>query len=59
MMMMVSGGSLVPPQFEQFMPFSRFKDFCHILPEIHVDESIKETNPWYQFSDAVDKFNFI
>jgi hypothetical protein len=41
------------------MPFSRFKDFRRFLPEIHVDESKKESDPWYQFSGAVGEFNFI
>jgi hypothetical protein len=47
------------PQFEQFTPFSRFKDFCRFLPEIHVDKSKRESDLWYQFSGAVDEFDFI
>jgi hypothetical protein len=41
------------------MPFSICKDLRRFLPEIHIDESIKETDPQYQFSGAVDEFNFI
>lgn len=47
------------PQFEQYMPFSRFKDFRRFLPEIHADSTKKEDDPWYQFSEAVEEFNFI
>ena len=47
------------PHFEQYMPYSRFKDFRRFLPAIFVDEMKKETDPWYQFSSAVDDFNEI
>jgi hypothetical protein len=47
------------PQFEQYMTFSRFKDFRRFLLAIHADESKKETDPWYQFLGAIDEFNFI
>ncbi|MFN9983846.1 MAG: hypothetical protein ACK53Y_28225, partial [bacterium] len=38
------------PKSEQYMAFSRFKDFQHFLPSIHADKSRKDTDPWYQFS---------
>jgi hypothetical protein len=47
------------PQFEQYMAFSRFKDFRRFLPAIYADESKKETDPWYQFSGAIDEFNAV
>jgi hypothetical protein len=47
------------PHFEQFMSFSRFKDFWIFLPAIFVDESKVQDNPWYQFSMTVDDFNEI
>jgi hypothetical protein len=47
------------PHFEQYMPFSRFKDFRRFLPAIFVDNDKKETDPWYQFSKAIDDFNEI
>jgi hypothetical protein len=47
------------PHFEQYMPFSRFKDFRRFLPFIFVNEDKKDTDPWYQFSDAIDEFNEI
>jgi len=47
------------PKFEQYMAFSQFKDFRHFLPAMHADESRKDTDPWNQFSGAIDKFNFI
>jgi hypothetical protein len=48
-----------PKKFWQDMAFSRFKDFRRFLPAIHGDESRKDTDPWYQFSGAIDEFNFI
>jgi hypothetical protein len=47
------------PHFEQYMAFSRFKDFRRFLPAIYSDESKKDTDPWYQFSGAIDEFNLI
>ncbi len=37
------------PQFEQYMVFSRFKDFRWVLPSIFADESKKENDPWWEF----------
>jgi len=45
------------PHFEQYMPFSRWKDLRRFFPEIFVDEGKKETDPWYRFSSAIDEFN--
>jgi len=47
------------PHFEQFMPFSRWKDLRCFCPEIFADAAKKETDPWYQFSLAIDEFNSI
>jgi hypothetical protein len=47
------------PHFEQYMPFGRYKDFQRFLPAIFVDETKAETDPWYQFSMAIDVFNEI
>jgi hypothetical protein len=47
------------PYFEQFMPFSRWKDLRRFFPEIFGDEAKKETVPWYQISSAIDEFNSI
>jgi hypothetical protein len=47
------------PHFEQYMAFSRFKDFRRFLPAIFSDEIKKQTDPWYQFSGAIDEFNLI
>jgi hypothetical protein len=46
-------------QFEQFMAYSRFNDFRRFLPSIFADESKKESDPWWEFSGAVEQFNFI
>jgi hypothetical protein len=47
------------PYFEQYMPFSRLKEFRQTLPSIFVNENLKETDPWYLFSDAVEEYNEI
>jgi hypothetical protein len=47
------------PHFEQYMAFSRFKDFWRFLPSIFADESVKEKDPWWEFSGAIDEFNYI
>jgi hypothetical protein len=41
------------------LPFSRWKDLQCFFPEIFVDETKKDTDPSYQFSLAIDKFNSI
>jgi hypothetical protein len=41
------------------MPFSRWKDLRCFCPEIFADAAKKETDPWYQFSLAIDEFNSI
>jgi hypothetical protein len=47
------------PHFERFMPFGRWKEFRRFFPEIFVDNNKKDTDPWFQFSSAVDEFNEI
>ena len=49
----------IEPQahFEKFMKASGFKEFRRFLPSIYKNYSLKETDPWWQFSDAVKEFN--
>jgi len=47
------------PHFEQYMSLPRFKEFREFLPSIFMDETKIESDPWYQFSDAVEEFNEI
>ncbi len=47
------------PHFEQYMLFSRWKDLQRFFPEMFADETKKDTDPWYQFSSAIDEFNSI
>jgi hypothetical protein len=52
--------SMVPhPGFDNYMSYSRFKEFRRFLPDIWVDETRKEMDPWYKFSSAIDDFNMI
>jgi hypothetical protein len=45
------------PHFEMFMPFGRWKEFRRFFPEIFANYEIKETDPWFMFSSAIDEFN--
>jgi hypothetical protein len=47
------------PCFEQYMPFSRWKDLQRCFPEIFADETKQEKDPWYQSFLAINKFNAI
>jgi len=47
------------PAFEQYMAFSRFKDFRRFFPAIYADKSRKETDVWWEFSGAIEEFNKI
>jgi hypothetical protein len=41
------------------MSFYRWKEFKHFALAINKDESKTESDPWYEFSAAVDEFNSI
>jgi len=47
------------PRFEQYMPFSRFKDFWHFFPSIFANQNKKDIDPWYQFCDSIEEYNQI
>jgi hypothetical protein len=49
----------VEPHFERIMSFGRWKEFRWFFPDIFVDNSIKDSNPWSQLSSAIDEFNKI
>jgi hypothetical protein len=50
--------SIMPhPNFDRYIPEYRFRHFREFLPFIYHDNSIKETDPWWQFSGAVTEFN--
>ena len=50
--------SILPhPNFDRYIPEYRFRHFREFLPFIYHDNSIKETDPWWQFSGAVTEFN--
>ena len=53
--------SMVPhPNFQQFMSYSRFKDFRRFLPNIWWDEEMKENgDEWWKFSGRVFFFYFL
>ncbi len=45
------------PNFDQHMRSYRFRDFHKFFPLVFVDESKKDSDPWYCFSSAVNEFN--
>ena len=47
------------PGFEKFMKLYRFKQFRKYLPLIFENDSLKEVDPWWKFTTAVDSFNAI
>ena len=52
--------SLAPSAgFGQYVSLARFKAFRRVLPKIFVDEDLKDADPWWQFSSAIEDFNYI
>jgi len=44
-------------QIEQHMKKYRHKEFCHFIPHIWKDYSVKDMDPWWQFFKVVAEFN--
>jgi len=52
--------SIMPhPNFDRFILEYRFRQFRDYFPVIFQDNSVKDTDPWWQFSGAVKEFNDI
>ena len=48
------------PNFDRFIPYSRFKEFRRFLPSIFENEQKRQAeDPWWKFCSAVDTFNSI
>ncbi len=45
------------PNFDRYIPEYHFRHFREFLPLIYQDNSVKDTDPWWQFSGAVKEFN--
>lgn len=46
------------PNFERFMPYSRFKVFRKFVPDVMINDQMEEDgDPWWRFAGFVDKFN--
>ena len=45
------------PNFDQFIPEYHFWHFREFLPLIFQDKTVKDTDQWWQFSDAVKEFS--
>ena len=49
-----------PPEFHNYISFSKFKIFKQFIPSIWESETYKRAgDPWWQFAAAVDEFNEI
>ncbi len=50
--------SIMPhPNFDRYIPEYHFWHFREFLPFIFQDNSVKDTDPWWQYSEAVKEFN--
>jgi hypothetical protein len=50
--------SIMPyPNFDHFIPENHLLHFKEFLPFIFQDNTVKVTDPWWQFSRAVKEFN--
>jgi hypothetical protein len=47
------------PQFEQYMPSSRWKDLQNFFSDVFTDGTKTGTDPWHHISAAFDEFNII
>jgi hypothetical protein len=45
------------PDFGKYMSENRFKEYRKLIAKIWDTEEVKESNPWWGFSSAVDEFN--
>ena len=45
------------PNFGKFMGENRFKEYHKLIPSIWEDKDAKESDPWWNFSQAVEEFN--
>jgi len=45
------------PNFGKFMGENRFKEYRKLIPSIWEDKDAKESDPWWNFSQAVEEFN--
>ena len=52
-----SKGIIIAPDMGRFMKEYRFKDIQRFVPCMVRDETRKDTDPWWQFVQAVEDFN--
>jgi hypothetical protein len=51
-------GSIVPAaNFGMYMSENRFKEFRKLIFRVQENDSAKETDPWWEFTAAVDEFS--
>ena len=50
-------GIVPPPSFQRFIKLYQFKEFRQFVVEIMADESLKDSDPWWRLSSAVEEFN--
>jgi hypothetical protein len=50
--------SIMPhPNFDRFIPEYRFQHFREFFPFLFQDDTVKDIDPWWQFSGAMKEFN--
>jgi hypothetical protein len=53
-----SWSSIIPsPDFGKYMGENRFKEYRKVIPKIWDNKDAKDSDPWWEFSAAVDEFN--
>ena len=45
------------PDFGQYLGENRFKEYRKLIPRIWENKDVKESDPWWEFSSAVQEFN--
>jgi len=55
-----SWDTIIPKaRFDKHMKLYRFKEFRHYLPKVYERPAEKDSDPWWQFSSAINEFNEI
>jgi hypothetical protein len=48
---------MTSPNFGQYLGENRFKKYRKLIARIWENKDVKETDPWWEFSSAVQEFN--
>jgi hypothetical protein len=45
------------PDFSVYISENRFKEYRKVIAKIWENDQVKDTDPWWEFSSAIDEFN--